>query len=47
MILYEVQQHNEEIVIAKIFIVNQVAILYKLLGIGPGNNKICIKSYEL
>jgi len=47
MILHEVQQRNEEIIIAKIFMVNQVATLYKLSRIGPGKDNIFIKSYEL
>jgi hypothetical protein len=46
MILYEVQQRNKEITVAKILMVNKVTTPYKLLGRGPGNNKICIKSYE-
>jgi hypothetical protein len=46
MILYEVQQRNTEIIIAKILVVNKVATLCKLLVIDPRNNKICIISYE-
>jgi hypothetical protein len=47
MFLYEVQQRNEEIIVAQIFMVIQVASLYKSLGGDPGNNKLCITSYEL
>jgi len=47
MVLYEVKQYNEEIIVAQIVMVYKVTTPYKLLGRGPGNNKICIKSYEL
>jgi hypothetical protein len=47
MILYEMQQRNEEIMFAKIFAVNKVATLHKSLEIGPGNNKICVQSHEI
>ena len=47
MMLYEVKQRIGEIIVTQIFMVYKVTTPYNLLGRGPGNNKICVKSYEL